>query len=151
MEELPDIVVTNFPRRYTGVSATVAALLPDQRKTRSIALIDRGGLDLPGNLSFDAVIRAARAPLASGQPRIWHARRDTEMWAGLYLKHIRRQNWRLLFTSAAPRRHGRVLRTLMGRMDAIIATSDRSAGYLDWHRSRSHLHLYRWNVGHFYH
>ncbi|MEO1551621.1 MAG: glycosyltransferase family 4 protein, partial [Pseudomonadota bacterium] len=70
---------------------------------------------------------------AHGGRRIWHARRDIEMLCGLFARDILRQPVAVLFTSAAPKRHGLVLRSIMGRMDAIIASSRRAAGFLDWH------------------
>lgn len=130
---LPDIVVANMHRRRTGVSATVAALVPVQRATADIAVVDAGGLALGGEWRFRDVARAGRAPPATGRFRVWHARRNNEMQAGLFLRDVLRQPWKLVFTSAAPRRHGAVLRAAMNRMDAIVATSPRAAGFLDWH------------------
>lgn len=132
-EPLPEVVVANLHRRYTGVSATVAALVPVQRRGRALAVVDSGGLGLPGTWPLARIAAQGWQRPPSGGPRVWHARRDTEMLAGLFLRDALRQPWRLVFTSAAPRRHGRVLRGIMGRMDAIIATSDRAAGFLDWH------------------
>jgi mannosyltransferase len=62
-------------------------------------------------------------------PVIWHARRNNEMIVGVLLKAL---GWplKLVFTSAAQRHHTWITRWLMGRMDAIIATSDASASYL---------------------
>jgi mannosyltransferase len=63
------------------------------------------------------------------EPLIWHARRNDEMIAGVLLKAL---GWplKLVFTSAAQRHHSWLTRWLIGRMDAIIATSDISASYL---------------------
>ncbi|MXU65855.1 glycosyltransferase family 4 protein [Oceanomicrobium pacificus] len=130
---LPDIVVANQHARFTGVSATVAALVPLQQEEREIAVVDTGGLGLSGTWPLRSVVRAGWSATSDGRPRIWHARRDVEMLTGLWLKYGLGQNWRLVFTSAAPRRHGRVLRGIMGRMDAIIATSERAASHLDWY------------------
>lgn len=130
---LPDIVVANMHGRRTGVSATIAALVPVQRAGLQIGVVDRGGLGLGGEIRFSEVIRQGFSAPASGRFRVWHARRNNEMQAGLFLRDVLRQPWRLVFTSAAPRRHGRLLRAVMGRMDAIVATSARAAGFLDWH------------------
>ena len=131
--DLPDVVVTNMHRRFTGVSATVAALVPHQQATRPIAVIDAGNLGLSGTVTFwQALLRGWSTPKA-GNFRIWHARRDVEMLAGLFLRYVLRQPWKLVFTSAAPKRHGATLRWIINRMDAVVATSSRTAGYLDWH------------------
>jgi hypothetical protein len=44
--QLPDYLVTNIHRRFTGVSATVAALVPRQQTERDIAVVDTGALRL---------------------------------------------------------------------------------------------------------
>lgn len=132
MARLGEVVVTNLHRRFTGVSATVTALVPIQRRTMDITLVDTGRLDLPGKMRFWQVLRVGWSAAPRGW-RVWHARRDVEMLAGLFLRHVLRQRWKLLFTSAAPKRHGWFLRLVMNRMDAIVATSARSAAFLDWH------------------
>jgi mannosyltransferase len=74
-------------------------------------------------------MRLRGMPSAHGA-RIWHARRNNEMMIGLLLKLL---GWRLalIFTSAGQRRHTWITRWLIGRMDAVIATSDASASYLE--------------------
>ena len=131
--DLPGCVVTNLHRRFTGVSATVAALVPRQQSEREIAVVDTGSLGLSNTWALLQVIRRGWSRPPNGITRVWHARRDVEMLLGLFLKHVLRQNWKLVFTSAAPRRHGRVLRSIMNRMDAIIAVSERAAAFHDWH------------------
>ena len=69
--------------------------------------------------------------LPRDRPRVWHARRNTEMLLGLVLRHALRRRLRLLFTSAAQRRHSRYTRALIGRMDAVVATSAAAASYLE--------------------
>ncbi|MEM9268164.1 MAG: glycosyltransferase family 4 protein [Pseudomonadota bacterium] len=133
MTALPDVLVVNLHRRFTGVSATVAALLPHQRRTRKIGLIDSGGLEFEGKISLAQALRKGWQRPSHGGRRIWHARRDVEMLWGLVARDLLRQPVAVVFTSAAPKRHGWVLRQIMGRMDAIIASSARAAGFLDWH------------------
>lgn len=130
---LPDVVVANIHRRFTGVSATVAALIPVQQTKRTIAVVDTGQLGVQNTWPFLRVLLQGWSRPKRGKFRIWHARRDVEMIAGIFLKIVLRQRWKLVFTSAAPKRHGVFLRFLMNRMDAIIATSARAAGFLDWH------------------
>jgi mannosyltransferase len=63
-------------------------------------------------------------------PLIWHARRNNEMIVGVLLRTF---GWplKLVFTSAAQRHHSWITRWLIRRMDAIIATSDISASFLE--------------------
>src|SRR4029078_2210629 len=63
-------------------------------------------------------------------PLIWHARRNDEMIAGLLLRTL---GWalKLVFTSAAQRHHKRLTRWLIRQMDAVVATSELSASFLE--------------------
>lgn len=130
---LADVVVANIHRRYTGVSATVRALMPYLREFRSVSLFDTGKLGLGGEVTLFTLVRFGWTAPAVGQYRIWHARRDVEILLGVFLRSILRQPWKVIFTSAAPRRHGPVLRWIINRSDAIIATSAKAASFLDWH------------------
>jgi mannosyltransferase len=53
------------------------------------------------------------------------------MIVGVLLKYLLRQPWKLVFTSAAQRRHSRFTRFLIRRMDHVIATSPQAASYLE--------------------
>ena len=130
---LADVVVANIHRRYTGVSATVRALMPHLRAQRQVDLFDTGGLQLGGEISFLTLLRWGWSQPSQGRYRIWHARRDVEILLGLFLRSVLRQPWKVVFTSAAPRRHGPVLRWIINCSDAIIATSAKAASFLDWH------------------
>ena len=128
---LPDIVVTNLHRRYTGVSATVRALVPLQRQKISIGLLDWGGLGLPAQVRWWQLLRQGWSRPSRGRYRVWHARRDIEIAIGVLLKKLLKQPWKILFTSAAPKPPGACLAALLQHCDAVIATSERSAGLLD--------------------
>jgi len=62
--------------------------------------------------------------------RIWHARRNPEMWLGLFLKYLLRSPVKLVFTTAAQRRHSRIPRALISAMDAILATTPEAASFV---------------------
>jgi mannosyltransferase len=128
---LPEVVVTNLHRRYTGVSATVMALVPEQRKYLNLAVWDWGGLDLGGEVSFMQLLLRGWSSPSHWRWRVWHARRDNELFVGLLLRSLLRQPWKVVFTSAAPKRPGWWLRLLIRHCDAVIATSPRSAGFLE--------------------
>ena len=127
---LADVVVPNFHRRYTGVSATIQALVPCQRRSRQVGLWDWGGLPVLAQFSWIDLLRHGWDRPLLGSHRIWHARRDLEILMGLVLKHGLRQPWKVVFTSAAPKRPGVWLQWLLGACDAVIATSERSAAFL---------------------
>ena len=128
---LPDVIVTNLHRRYTGVSATVRALVPLQRQHLSIGLLDWGGLGLPAQVQWWQLLRQGWSRPFQGRYRVWHARRDIELAIGIFLKKSLNQPWKILFTSAAPKPPGAYLAALLRHCDVVVATSERSAGFLD--------------------
>jgi mannosyltransferase len=125
-----EVIVPNFKRRLSGVTATIARLVPIQAGRISLATLGPG---LPSgfpSLDFLGLLRMPRTR-PEGGPRVWHARRNTEMIGGLFAKHILRKRLRLVFTSASQREHTWLTRWLIGRMDAVIATSGQTAEYLE--------------------
>ncbi|TSE33299.1 D-inositol 3-phosphate glycosyltransferase [Tepidimonas taiwanensis] len=126
----PEVIVFNLKRRYTGVSATVNALVPLQARQWRLAYcgtpLPHG---MPGMTLREAIALSRRPP--AGRPfRIWHVRRDHEMAAGLWARDVLRLPIRLVFTSAAQHRHGWFPRWLISRMDAVIATTPKAASFV---------------------
>jgi mannosyltransferase len=120
------VIAPNFKRRLSGVTATVVRLVPVQ--ARDIAIVATGPV-IPAHvpqIPLRALATLPRSPL-----RVWHARRNVEMIGGLILKHILRKQLRMMFTSASQRRQSGLTRWLIRRMDAVVATSDRTAEYLE--------------------
>ena len=119
------LIVPNLHRRYSGVTATNRMVAPKLAKMFRAAWL---GSDAPNGIA-----RMGLADLSKQwgrrAPLIWHARRNNEMIAGVLLRAL---GWplKLVFTSAAQRYHSWITRWLIGRMDAIIATSDISASFL---------------------
>lgn len=126
----PEVIVFNLKRRYTGVSATVNALVPIQARQWRLAYC---GTPLPHGmpgLTLRQAIALSRRPPAGRPFRIWHVRRDHEMAAGLWARDVLRLPVRLAFTSAAQHRHGWFPRWLISRMDAVIATTPKAASFV---------------------
>ena len=63
--------------------------------------------------------------------RVWHARRNSEMLAGIVLKRLLGKDLKLLFTSASQRHHTGYSKWLIRQMDRVISTSQRTAAYLE--------------------
>lgn len=123
----PEVVVFNLKKRYTGVSATVNALVPIQMGQWRLAYC---GTPLPHGvpgLTLRQAIQLSRQPAAGRPFRIWHVRRDHEMMAGLWARDVLRLPIKLVFTSAAQHVHGRFPRWLISRMDAVISTTPLAA------------------------
>jgi mannosyltransferase len=124
-----EVVAPNFKRRLSGVTSTIIQLLPLQARMLGIASLGPGLPDHLPKLRWWQVPGLLVKP--QGRPfRIWHARRNPEMLGGIVLKHVFRAPLRLVFTSASQRDHTRYTRWLIRRMDAVIATSRKTASYL---------------------
>ncbi|HLA19823.1 MAG TPA: glycosyltransferase family 4 protein [Pseudolabrys sp.] len=122
-----DVIIPNLHWRYSGVTATNRMMAPRlARLVRAVWF----GTDRPDGiaaLTVGGLMRLRRAMRDRGC--IWHARRNDEMLAGLLLRLL---GWpfKLVFTSAAQRRHSWITRALIARMDAVIATGDAAASFL---------------------
>lgn len=124
------VVAPNFKKRLSGVTSTIVQLLPLQAQKLGIAALGPGLPDGVPKLRWRQVPALLRPP--GGRPfRIWHARRNTEMLAGIVLKSVLRAPLKLVFTSAAQRRHRAYTKWLIRRMDAVVATSARSGAFLE--------------------
>lgn len=124
------LFVLNMHRNFTGVTATAAAVTRQQLDRYDIRLVGRSLPGCPGPISFRQAVRASRQK-PSGKPfHIWHVRRNPEMQAGIFARDILRLPIRLVFTSAAQRRHSALPRWLISRMDAVIATTPEAAEYV---------------------
>lgn len=124
-----DVIAPSFKKRYSGVTSTVIRLVPIQ--AHDIAITATSPLLPPEvpNVPPKALVTMSRSGPSGA--RVWHARRNVEMVAGLALKYLLGKRLRLLFTSAAQRRHTGFTRWLIRRMDHVIATSGKSASYLE--------------------
>jgi mannosyltransferase len=119
------VIAPNFKKRLSGVTATIVRLVPVQAKTIEIVTTGPG---LPRDMPH---VPLSKVPFLPRTPRVWHARRNVEMLAGLMLKVICRQPLKLLFTSASQRRHSKYTKWLIHKMDAVVATSAKTAAFLD--------------------
>lgn len=124
------LVVPNFKRRLSGVTSTIIQLVPLQAQKVGVATLGPG---LPENLPkirWWQVAGLLRRP-AGALSRVWHARRNTEMLGGLILKHVFRAPLKLVFTSASQRKHTGWTKFLIRQMDEVVATSRKTAAYLE--------------------
>lgn len=126
----PDLIVTNFNPRFTGVSATAAAVARAQAGALELVLAGKALPGLPPPVSvFSAMALSRRRP--HRHPfTIWHVRRNSEMQAAILARDVLRLPIRIVFTSAAQRRHSAWPRWLISRMDAVIATTAEAGGFL---------------------
>ncbi|MDI7860922.1 glycosyltransferase family 4 protein [Rhizobiaceae bacterium n13] len=126
-----DVIAPNFKRRLSGVTSTIVQLVPKQRALgQRVATLGPG---LPADIAhirFRDLLSLWQPPKGRNH-RVWHARRNTEMLPGILMRDVLRMPVKLLFTSAAQRRHSGYTKFLIRKMDAVIATSTRSGSFLD--------------------
>lgn len=120
------VIAPNFKRRLSGVTATVVRLVPVQ--ARDIGIVATGPV-LPNHVPQIPLLSLLTMP--RGPLRVWHARRNVEMIGGLALKYLLGKKLKLMFTSASQRKQSGLTRWLIRRMDAVVATSNKTAAYLE--------------------
>lgn len=128
--QTPELVVTNFHRRYTGVSATADAVVSKQRSEYRLCLVGDALPNGPQPLSFRQAISLCRTPPTNRPFSIWHVRRNLEMAAAIFARDVLKLPIRIVFTSAAQRLHSAVPRHLISRMDAVVATTAKAAAFV---------------------
>lgn len=123
----PELIVTNFNRNFTGVSATAATVVRGQMQRYDMRLV---GAPLPGCPTPTPLREARNLCRGAKKPVIWHVRRNPEMRAAIWARDVLRLPIRIVFTSAAQRLHSAYPRWLISRMDAVVATTNAAATYV---------------------
>lgn len=120
------VIAACLGRRFSGINASMIAVMPELTRHIRIAAM---GFHIPEGIPrirFRPFWRHCRR----GSWRIWHARRNIDMLAGLILRYLLRFKLILVFTSAAQRQHSWITRFYYRRMDGVIATTAKAASYL---------------------
>jgi mannosyltransferase len=130
LEPNSEVYVTNFHKRFTGVSATADAVISKQVQRYALKLV---GLPLPSlqqSCSYRQAILGSRKLPPHRPFAIWHVRRNAEMLAALFARDVLRLPIKTVFTSAAQRLHSAIPRALIAQMDAVVATTHRAASFV---------------------
>lgn len=127
--DVVEVVVPNLHPRYSGGTAINRVVAPRLARVLRAAWLGRDKPDGIARLTLRGLWRLRRTQPPRRPIRIWHARRNDEMIAGLLLRAL---GWRfaLIFGAAAQRRRTWITHALVGRMDAVIATSAKAASFL---------------------
>jgi mannosyltransferase len=105
----PDIIVLNIKQRYTGVSATINALVPLQMHQWRLGYCGTTMSNGVEGMTVKQALALSRQPPPGRAFRIWHVRRDPEMMLGIFARDVLGLPIKLVFTSAAQHLHGRRL------------------------------------------
>ena len=125
------IILGNSGRNFSGVTSTMLQVLHYQEQRAHVAVL--GPNYLPTGtavLSYRQFLQLTKAPLANGEWRAFHARRNDEMIQALAAKILFGAKIKIAFTSTAQRRHSRFTRWLISKMDSIISTSTIAAAFV---------------------
>ena len=129
--EAPKVFVTNFSKNFTGVSATVAAIVALQKDQINIDLVGVRLPNCPEPISSKKAIEVCSKNLKKTGLSIWHVRRNQEMRTAIWVRDILKKPIKIVFTSAAQRRHSLYPRWLISKMDAVIATTIEAASFVE--------------------
>jgi len=113
--------------RFSGIDATMLAVIPAQRREIAIASWGRRlGENVPHTSLIPWLFRRERRDAW----RVWHSRRANDLWLGVFLRHVLRRKIVLVWTAAGERKFSRATHWLLGKVDAIAATTSRVATHL---------------------
>jgi mannosyltransferase len=125
-----EVIIPNLSWRYSGGTAVNRTIAPLIAQRCNAAWLGPDRPDGIAGLRLRDLLLLRFRPPKNHDFRIFHARRNVEMLAGLVLKALG-YRFKLIFNSAAQRKHSHYTRFLIARMDAIIATSDIAASFLE--------------------
>jgi glycosyltransferase involved in cell wall biosynthesis len=126
-----ELIIGNSNSNFSGVTSTMLQVMSYQKELISLGIMGTHFLpDQSLAISFWQTAKMCRRPLKNGKWRIFHARRVDEMIQGVILKYLFRAKIKLVFSSAAQRKRSVSTVWLTRKMDAVIAVSKRSAGFL---------------------
>ena len=104
-----DTIALSLGRRYSGINASMEAVIPEQLKLTNI-------VGLGFNLNKETIPQISFKQFLFGcwrdKYRIWHARRNIDMLVGIVLKYAFGYKLKLVFTSASQRKHSKYTKFL---------------------------------------
>jgi mannosyltransferase len=127
---MSELYVTNFNRNFTGVSATAANVVRQQANQFDMQLVGQALPGCPAPITVALARNQSRQAPVGKTFSIWHVRRNPEMRVAIWARDVLKLPIRIVFTSAAQRRHSAYPRWLIRRMDAVVATTERAADFV---------------------
>lgn len=129
--QMPRVLITNFNKNFTGVSATTANVVAVQKNSLDIHLVGVPLPHCPDPISKSEAINISNSSGSGSDFTIWHVRRNQEMRTAIWVRDVLKKRIKIVFTSAAQRRHSLYPRWLISKMDLLIATSKEAASFID--------------------
>ena len=119
---LPDLIITNIHKRYSGVTSTIIYLFPEHAKKLNVGLYgNRINIGEKIVNFIDLLYYGYQLPEGK-KCRIFHVRRNNEMIWALIFRDIFRLPIKIIFTHTKIRDSSYITYFLINKMDYIIVT-----------------------------
>lgn len=127
---LAPVLVPSFGRRYSGLTSVVRTTTPVLREIVDVDVVEPRRHMFEDSRAFLAVCLAGYGRPRGVPFRIWHARRTSEILAGVLLRSVLRQHLRIVFTTSRQRPYKSFTGWVVRQADALIATSSEAASFV---------------------
>ena len=127
---LPDVIITNIHKRYTGVTSTIINLFPEHAKTLDVGLYGNKINVGEKIVNFIDLLYYGYQLPEGKKCRIFHVRRNNEMIWALIFRDILRLPIKIIFTQTKIKESSYFTNYLLKKMDHIIITCDKCKKFL---------------------
>jgi len=124
------VLVPNYGIRHSGVTSVIQATLPHLRAAVGAELIGLAAGPLRADRSALGVLFRSFGRPEGAPYRVWHARRNSELAVGMFMRSVLRQPIRIVFHAARQRPFSPLSHWMIRYADAVIATSPEAQSYL---------------------
>ena len=122
---LPDIIITNIHKKYSGVTSTIINLYPEQQKTMNIGLLGNSININEHNVALiDLIYYGYQLPQGK-KFRLFHVRRNNELFWAILFRDLFKLPIKIIFTSVKITKFSFIPTLLIKYVDYIIVTLDK--------------------------
>ena len=121
-KKLPDIIITNIHKKYTGITTTIINLYPEHAKEFNIGLYGESINVNEKIVNFIDFIFFGYKLSNNIKYRLLHVRRNNEIIFGIFIRDILRLPIKILLTEPKTTKHSFFSKILIKQVDYIIVT-----------------------------
>lgn len=125
VKPLPDIIITNIHKKYSGVTSTIINLYPEQSKKFNIGIYGNELNIGEKHVNFIDFIFNGYKLSNDINFRIIHVRRNNEIIFALFLKYILRIPLKIVFTAVKISNYSCIPKILIKYIDHVIVTDNK--------------------------
>ena len=122
---LPDIIITNIHKKYSGVTSTIINLYPEQQKTMNIGILGNSININEHKVSFIDLIYYGYQLPPGKKFRLFHVRRNNELFWAIMFRDLFKIPIKIIFTSVKINKFSFISTLLIKNVDYIIVTLDK--------------------------